>query len=361
MTDQKSDLFTDWIFNSFRVTPEGLALYRIFAALFMLCFLLPPASMYEFAASLPPDFFSPPPGLMWLFGDFPGEAVFWTLHSLLILTLLGMLVGYKTGFMSVSAGLLLLVIKGFIYSVGKINHEMLLIAVPILMAFSGWGAAWSVDSWLKDDKSRETSGWPLTLLALIVGFMMFTAGFTKLLGGWLNPETQAVLGHFFNQYFVKGRSDLLARSFLAVDSRTLWELLDYLTVLFEIGFLAAVLRPYTTRIFVSLAVLFHFSTMMMLNISFLHNFVAYAAFINWNLVYRKLRTWTSQTYAPPLVLGAGVLLVQAGVGMGGLYRFPVLESDLTIADLYVLALALPVALTYLGYTLYPIFSRLLGR
>lgn len=358
MNDPKREKFFNWVINSFRVSPEGLALYRIFTALFVLLFLLPPPSMYEFVGSLPSDFFSPPPGPMQFFSDFPSREFFWVLHFLLIISLLGMLLGFKTRIMSLAVGLILFVIKGFFYSVGKINHEMLLIIVPILMSFSGWGTAWSLDAWIKGEQKRKITGWPLTLLSLILGFMMFTAGFTKLIGGWLNPDTQAVLGHFFNQFFVKGRSDLLAESFLLIDNRTLWEVLDYLTVLFEMGFLLAVVRPFSTRIFVSFAILFHFSTMMMLNISFLHNFVAYAAFINWTFVYRKLQKATEAQYGPPLTLGLGIIGVRLLAWVGTRYHVPVLNSDLTTAHLYVLLLALPIALFFLSRAFYSAFNRL---
>ncbi len=341
--------FTGWIFDSFSVTPEGLGLYRIFTALLILSFMLPSTEMYYFLPSLPNDFFNPPPGPMWFFEGFPSEIIFFLLHAILILALICVLVGFKTTLTSISAGIVLLIIKGFFYSLGKINHDLLLAVVPIVMAFSGWGAAYSVDSWMKSDKedTQEVHSWPFTLLALFIGFMMFTAGFAKLLGGWLNPDTHATLGHLFNQYFVKGRQDLLAEWALGFDYRFIWELLDYATVLFEVGFLFAILNPRSTRLFVSFAIVFHFSIMMILNISFLPNFPAYAAFLNWTLIDQELQKRFSGKFAAPGRLLV-IFLTFTLVGLvGSQLGFPNLESDLQSYEFYIVSLALPVALGYI--------------
>lgn len=174
-----SQTFSDWIFNSFSVTAEGLGLFRIFTALFILCFLMPSVEMYGFLGSLPDDFYAPPPGPMWLFEGFPPEAFLLKLHAVLIILLIALLVGFKTTWTSILIGVILLVIKGFFYSVGKINHDLLLALTPTVMAFSGWGAAYSLDALRNcdEDLNSRVASWPLTLLALFIGFMMFTAGF----------------------------------------------------------------------------------------------------------------------------------------------------------------------------------------
>jgi hypothetical protein len=58
---------------------------------------------------------------------------------------------------------------GFLFSVRKINHELLIVIVPILMAFSNWGAVYSVDQYFKPDKNKTVESWPLSLLALLSG------------------------------------------------------------------------------------------------------------------------------------------------------------------------------------------------
>jgi hypothetical protein len=280
----------NWVGNWGKVTAEGLALMRIFSALFILFFLIPGQGTSHFAwlASKPPDFYAPPPGPMMLFDQFPPLMLFQIIHTVIVISLIAMLAGYRTRWSSVTAGISILILQGLIFSVGKINHEILIAVVPILMAFSNWGKRFSIDSLRVKNKEIKTESWPLPLIAVLIGFMMFTAGFPKILGGWLDPSTQATYGHLLNQFFVKERQDLLSGLFVQFDSAIFWEFLDWATVLFEIGFLISVYKIKWFRLFLCGAVLFHFSTMLTLNIAFLPNFLAYALFLNWDRLYQSI-------------------------------------------------------------------------
>ncbi|MCC5914537.1 MAG: HTTM domain-containing protein [Balneolaceae bacterium] len=268
------------------VSAEGLGLARIFAGLFILLFLTPGdgVSHIQWISNLPGSLYTPPPGPMMFGSEFPSTSLLMAIRFGAEVSFLLMILGYRTKASSIAAGTLLLLLQGIFFSVGKIDHEILIAVVPLLMAFSNWGICYSID-----EKSDRTTGlspesWPLPMLALLIGFMMFTAGFPKILGGWLDPSTQATYGHLLNQFFVRERQELLAAQFLMIESRWFWELLDWGTVIFEIGFLVAVFRRRWFNLFLSIAVLFHFSTMMMLNIAFLPNFVAYAMFLNWEKI-----------------------------------------------------------------------------
>lgn len=298
----KNEWFTRWIFNSYHPTVQGLALFRMFAALMFLFFLMPDATIYAELANFPDDFFSPPPGPMMLFSSFPPVWFFYMIHAFLVISWLAVLLGYKTHKASLAAALFMLILLGFIFSIGKVNHQMLLVLLPAIMAFSNWGGTFSLDAQISGEKA-EANGWPLTLLALFIGFMMFTAGFPKILGGWLNGDTLAARGHLFNQYFVRGRTELLSGFMVEINVPVVWSLLDWATVLFETGFLIAVLRAGWTRLFVCFAVLFHFSTMLTLNIAFLVNFPAYAAFLPWDKIHHWLKTRISPSKeTSPLLL-----------------------------------------------------------
>jgi hypothetical protein len=278
--------FHNWIFHSFDVTAEGLGMLRIFTSLFILFFLIPGhgTTHFEYLSSIPGDFHSPPPGPLMLMDGFPSMAVFQAVQTVMLVSLIAMLFGYRTKLASITAGTSILILQGFIFSIGKVDHEILVALVPVVMAFSNWGAAFSVDSarW----GEQKTESWPLTLLALFIGFMMFTAGLPKILGGWLDPATQAAQGHLFNQFFVRERQALLAEWFVSFDNVLFWEFLDWATVLFEVGFLFAVWKTAWFKTFVGVVVLFHFSTMLMLNIAFVPNFLAYAVFLNWTGIYQ---------------------------------------------------------------------------
>jgi hypothetical protein len=280
--------FDRWIFETYKVSSEGLGLFRICASLFLLFFLIPGNGLehYRYLASLPPDFYIPPPGPMMLFDSFPPLVVFQVIYGLIILFAMGMLVGYRTKTASIFAGLSILAMQGLIYSVGKVNHEILVGIFPIIMAFTNWGNSFSVDSFRKNGNQQLPESWPLVLLSLFIGFMMFTAGFPKILGGWLDPSTHAVKAHLFRQFFVHEREAFLAGYAIQFQSDLFWEILDWITVFFEIGFLIAVLRANWFRSLLIFVIFFHFSTKLLMNISFLPNFLAYAAFLNWSEIHQ---------------------------------------------------------------------------
>ncbi|WP_234573099.1 hypothetical protein [Rhodohalobacter sp. 614A] len=283
--------FERWIFETYTVSAEGLGLYRIIASLFILFFLIPGMGFdhYQYLASLPADFYNPPPGPMMLFDGFPSFIIFQVLYGLALLSVFAMLVGYQTKWASISSGIFILVLQGLIYSIGKVNHEVLVPLGPILMAFTNWGNRFSIDSMKPPEikTERPVESWPLVLLSIFIGFMMFTSGWPKILGGWLDPSTHAVKAHLFNQFFVHEREAYLAGYAIQINSQIFWEFLDWITIIFEIGFLISIRKSKWFRFFLVIAVLFHFSTKMLLNISFLPNFLAYAAFLNWDQIYKS--------------------------------------------------------------------------
>jgi hypothetical protein len=187
----------------------------------------------------------------------------------------------------------------------------------------------------------------VTLLLLLLGFAMFTAGFAKILGGWLDPETQAAYGHVIKHYVVRGRTDLLAPLAFRMDSRVFWEVQDYATVLFETGFLAAVAFPRLARVFAGLAVLFHFGVMLSLNIAFAFNLVVYAAFVDWNGIDRALRRRllripslpANRAFAICVVLITGLIFYRIGSPLMLIDSVFPLTSDLSAREVLAVSVA----------------------
>ena len=336
-----------WIFDAYSVSPEGLALYRISYALFVLLFFLPGHAEYasfSFVSSLPDLFFQPPPGPMQLVPGVPPALFFEGVHFLLIVSLMAILFGFYTRTASVATTLLFLIGYGFSYSVGKVNHNMLFILLPAGMALSNWGAAYSLDA-RSSRASRRVEAWPIALVVLVTGFAMFTAGLPKLLGGWLDPATQATQGRLVRQFFVHGRQDFLAPLALNLHAPVLWEMADIATVLFEMGFLVAVLHPFTTRLFAAGAILFHTGVLLTLNISFSFNFIVYAAVLPWPRISQLLplpsfsllprSSWAQSG----LLVGLSALVYVVGSPLLWINNVATFSSGLTMADLVALSLA----------------------
>ncbi|MDQ7039557.1 MAG: HTTM domain-containing protein [Rhodothermus sp.] len=359
-----ADRLDGWLFDAFRPTARGLAAYRMAYALFVLLILDPGHSPYfnfHPLSELPDSFFLPPPGPMQLFTGFPPRGFFVGLHLLLDLSLVALLFGYRTRLASWLTGLLFLVGFGFLFSAGKINHVLLFVILPWVMSFANWGAAWSLDA--RQGRTRPVvEGWPLALLALLIGFAMFTAGFTKLLGGWLDPSTQATRGHWLKQYYVVGRQDLLADLVTAPLPAGLWELMDWGTIVLEIGFLPAVFVPHLFRWFLGLMVLFHLGTALLFNITFVQNLIVYAAFLNWNRIAAYVPSLRLSSRLSALLIPLlAVAFYEWGSPVRRLDTLVAFSSDLSLTELVAnIAAALIVlgtGITGLRSLLRPSFSR----
>jgi hypothetical protein len=331
-----------WLTTWPAMPADGLALLRIFTALFLFFFLLPGSGADHIAmlSTMPADLFSPPPGPMRLFTGFPPFEVFTGLYVMLMVSLTALLFGYRTRFASLAAGLLILILQGWIYSIGKTNHEIMIAVVPLVMAFSNWGSVWSMDATSGRGQEGRHSIIPFPYLALILGFMMFTAGFPKILGGWLNPDTQAVYGHLLNQYFVNERTEFLSGYLIRFNTPVIWELLDWATILFEIGFLVAVYRRSWFRVFVCFAVLFHTGIILTLNIAFAPNFVAYAVFMKWDVIASSIRKGSELLRVPePVLFGTGLICIFIPVKWISITDKVLAGSDLQEHELFILGFA----------------------
>lgn len=362
--------FENWIDDTWRISPGGAGLLRIVTSLYILFFLIPGngPGHFKYLSELPDQFFMPPPGPMALFQGFPPLLFFHSLLFILFISLMLLAIGYRTKMVSILSGILILILQGFIYSVGKVNHEILTGIFPVLMAFTNWGAAYSVDSFRQKSSAQVTESWPLTLLALLIGFMMFTAGVPKILGGWLDPSTQAVQGHLFNQYFLRGRDALLAARLVNLDQPLFWEFLDWATIFFEIGFLAAVWKRSWFRVFLVFAVFFHYSTMLILNIPFIQNLMLYAAFLNWDRIDRVLnrRIGVSKfATGEPVSNRVTVFIITITAGSFALIKyFPagssfLSNSDLNLQEVVIVHVALAIVLMILAIKIgrYPNHNR----
>lgn len=346
--------FDQWIFDSYSVTPEGLGLYRISYALFALLIIAPGHAEYAtftFAASMPDVFFRPPPGPMHIVGGFPPALFFEGIHAMLALSLSAVLFGLYTRTASVVTTLLFLLGYGFSYSLGKVNHNILFVLLPAGMALSNWGAAYSFDA-RNGRRSRQVASWPIVLVTLTTGFAMFTAGFPKILGGWLDPSTQAVHGRLVRQVFVHGRRDLLAPPAVDFYNPVVWEAFDVATVVFEVGFLVAIVHPFTTRLFAFGAVAFHTGVVLVMNIVFTFNLIVYAAVLPWSQIAAALpqrripsirlpemRTrWQDLSLQGGLILGTAAFFYVVGSPLLWLNDTVNFVSDVSVVDLIALTL-----------------------
>ena len=292
-------------FREYAASSEGLALYRILYATAILLMGLPRGLWIPLYGS---TFFRPPFGFTWFVEqNVPPEWFFLVLNAAAGLAAIMLLTGYRTRIASLTLFVMLLSLNAWRYSFGKIDHDLLIIAVPLILAFSGWGDRLSVDS-LVGRRARFYTNSPwLLLLAVVTSVMMFTAAIQKAPTGWLESHTQATWGHFVSTYFVLGSKNPVSAIALGLPIPWVWKSIDFAVVALEVAFLLTFTSRRWFRITCAAACIFHFSTAILMHITFWSNVLAYAAFCNWDgwlkraavrnaanqiqLAVQKLRFW----------------------------------------------------------------------
>ena len=330
--------FDQWLFEEFRMSAEALGLYRIFYALFVLfIFGLPD---FSWIGGQPDYYFSPRLfSLAVVFPGFPPKTFFLALNILTALWLILILIGWHTRKASVLFSLTVILAKSFSYAFGKIDHDILLWSLPLFMAFSGWGEAFSVDRAVHQRKyggPKQTQGWPVAMLAFVLGFGMFTAFLPKLMGGWMSPATQAAQAHHAFNYHVIGRHDFLAEAAMKMSSKWIWEFQDWFTLLFEGAFVFAIWKLSRLRPLLLVTLVFHLMVMLVLNIPFLANLALYALFLPWQDFAKDLKAIPINL---PLLPSAGLALLATAVSVWLTWPWS-LHGRSAWWDLIVLALAL---------------------
>jgi hypothetical protein len=273
----------DWIHGFMPAVPQGLALTRIaFAAYFLFIRGVPHV---EWVAELPAGFLNPSPLSFPAFmSDFPPT---YLVHALLILFIF-LFCGFRTAATSIALTLAWIVSNSLRYSLGKIDHDIMAVLTPAVMAFSGWGAVWSLDA-RAGGRPLRVQAWPLALLALLVAFGFLSAGVPKLLA-WADFDlaTQGTRRWLVDGWYGLGRRRLLAPFFMQRTDAYFWELLDLTAVAFETTFVLSLVRRSVFRTYLLAAVMFHVANVLMLNIGFLTLLPVYLVFAPWERLVGRL-------------------------------------------------------------------------
>jgi len=270
-----------------------MALYRVLFGVYLAVAILEWPGSRTWLAEVPDAAYSPPPGPMQLFGGFPNVTVIWGLEAALLVGAVMLIAGLGRRWLAVALGVGLLTYDGFLFATGKIDHGTHLVTMlPLVLAWApGFGvpAGAETESTNADSSLVDGRGWPKALLALLVGFAMFTAGAEKIVWGWLSPGDQAIQNFLYQNAEVYGRTGLLTEVVQGTIPWYIWEGLDWATVIFEVGFLFAVISRRWFRGFCVAAVFFHLGVFLILSISFLHQLVVYAAFLDWDRLASRER------------------------------------------------------------------------
>jgi hypothetical protein len=283
-------------------SPFALGVVRSFVhGLFLFDTVL---TSYSALGSLPPTILRPT-GVMkflpWGFFDLlQTHSGMLTLKTLMLVSLLLSTAGFLTRFSTRTSLLLVLFYQGLLRSFGHFNHdEMIAIYFLVVFAFTPCGDAFSIDNWLSrrgrtaPQRPAFAYAYPILLMQLLLAWAYFSSALIKLrVAGWkyLSPDNLPALAIFHSLDNLHDTAFRVAfwlpqvREYLPyfVAIILIWELLFPLAVFF---------RRVRWWILV-IGIVFHVSTLFLMNIFFPHQLLMYVIFINWDRLGKQRSTPT---------------------------------------------------------------------
>jgi hypothetical protein len=210
-----------------------------------------------------------------------------TLKTLMLVSLLFSTVGFLTPISTKTSLLLVAFYQGLLRSFGHFNHdEMIAIYFLVVLAFTPCGDAFSIDSRLrrpKKDRPAFAYAYPILLMQLLLAWAYFSSALIKLrVAGWkyLSADNLPALAIFHS---LDNLHDTAYRG--AFWLPTVREYLPYvvgLILIWELLFPLAILFRRMRWLILGIGVVFHISTVFLMNIAFWHQLLMYVVFLNWD-------------------------------------------------------------------------------
>lgn len=281
--------FDRWMLTEFRASAVDLAVARVIVAGFLLS-ELPRA---RWISRLPDVFFDPPLSVAAVWSRFPSPSAVTAANLAAVVALTMLLLGWRTRPASIASTVLLVVVNSFAYATGKIDHNILIVVAPMVMASSGWGDTWSLDALqgrvLHVDPDMQSGRWSLAWLSMIIALAMSTAAVVKAASGWLDLATSSSFGHAVTNAVVSSRDTWLGSLSIRHLPEMAWEFADWTTVLLESAGLVAMWRRRWFMWWCAGLALFHLLVALQMNIWFATNLMAYAIFVPWSAMLVAIR------------------------------------------------------------------------
>lgn len=285
--EQFNEFFWGRVAQSTLIEESSLGLFRWIFGFFLLLFWVP---QFSWIAQLPDALFDPPYfSLANFFNQFPEDLFFKTIDFLIIISLVCLTIGIKARLSSVILLFCWFIGNNFKYSFGKIDHEIMILALLLCMIFSNWGIYYALieDRALSPNYSQKS----LALFSVLLAFGFFTAGFEKALN-WMDFDfsTNGFLSWFYRGYYNLSRTRLLAPTIFYFP-KWIFEFFDYAAVVFELSTFIAL--AYSRKWWLSwlfIACFFHLSNTLLLNIPFFTYFLVYLIFVDFSLLKKTILT-----------------------------------------------------------------------
>lgn len=246
---------------------------------------------YSALGSLPPTLLRPT-GVMkffpWSFYDvLQTQSGMLTLKTIMLVSLVLSTAGFLTPFSTKTSLLLVAFYQGLLRSFGHFNHdEMIAIYFLVVLAFTPCGDAFSVDSRMgrtRKDRPAFAYAYPILLMQLLLAWAYFSSALIKLrVAGWkyLSPDNLPALAIFHS---LDNLHDTAFRgAFWLPQVREYLPYFVGFVLIWELLFPLAIFFRRLRWLILGVGVVFHISTVFLMNIFFPHQLLMYVVFVNWD-------------------------------------------------------------------------------
>jgi hypothetical protein len=205
----------------------------------------------------------------------------------MVVSLIAGAVGFLTPISTRTSFVLVLFYQGLLRSFGHFNHdEMIAVYCLAVLAFTPCGDEFSVDQWLRrrrKDRPAFAYAYPILLMQLLMAWVYFSSALIKLrVAGWsyLSQENLPALAIYHSLDNLHDTSFRIA--FWLPQIKEYLPVLVGLVLLWELVFPLAVFFPRVRWLVLISGMIFHISTLFVMNIFFPHQLALYLLFINWD-------------------------------------------------------------------------------
>ena len=204
-------------------------------------------------------------------------------------------IGYLTPLTTKTSALLVVFYQGVLRSLGHFNHdEMLGIYYLVILAFSPCGDGFSVDSLpgRREKKPEFVYGFPILLMWLLMAWVYFSSAVIKLRVAGLSYFSADNLPALAIMHSLDNLHDTQFRlAFWLPAVRQYLPIAVGLVLLWELIFPLAVFWKRVRWYFLGIGVVFHLSTLFLMNIFFPYQLAMYLVFVDWP----RFTAWLSST------------------------------------------------------------------
>jgi hypothetical protein len=216
------------------------------------------------------------------------------LKSALVITLMLTVAGYATSWSGKLAALLVIFYEGLVRSFGHFNHdEMIAVYFLIVLAFSPCADGLSLDNLQRPRRAKPAFayGYPIVLMQALLAWSYFSSALIKLRVAGLSyfkPDNLVSLA--ITQSLDNLHDTHFQFAFSLPSFRTVTPFLVALVVLWELAFPLALLNRRFRWVLLTFGLVFHLTTLFLMNFLFFYQLAMYVVFIDWKAVLH----WLSQ-------------------------------------------------------------------